>query len=241
MDILFTVLSYWDSALAVILVLSGLIFVHELGHFLANRALGVGVITFSLGMGPRLWGFTRGKTEYRMSWFPFGGFVAAVGEYDDRVEEIGFTQNEPINQRPAWHRLCMAFAGPLANLLTAWLLYWGITFTSGLAIPLPEVGAVMPDSAAAEAGLLPGDIILAVDGREVDNWNMIPLYVGDSAGKELRLDVRRNRETFTTHLTPRRMTRTNIFGEEENAWLIGIRTSGAVRHEERGFLAAGIS
>ena len=152
-SILHILVTYGIPVLAVVLVLGGLIFFHELGHFIANRIMGIGVVTFSLGMGPRLWGFKRGKTDYRLSWFPIGGYVAAVGEYSDEVEELGFTPEEAVSNRPAWQRLILAFAGPFANLLLAWLIYWGVTFATGLAVTLPVVGGVMADSAAQEAGL----------------------------------------------------------------------------------------
>ena len=103
-------LSYWDSALAIVLVFGGLIFFHELGHFIAFRTFGVGVITFSVGMGPRAWGFKRGKTDYRISWLPIGGFVAGVGEYSQDVTDtyhfevidthsLGYVLDESMRQR----------------------------------------------------------------------------------------------------------------------------------------------
>lgn len=235
MDFILHILSYWDSVLAVILVLGGLIFFHELGHFIANRVMGIGVVTFSIGMGPRLWGFRRGKTEYRLSWLPFGGYVAAVGEYSAEVEELGFTPEEAVCNRPAWQRLILAFAGPFANLLLAWLIYWGVTFAMGLAVPLPEVGGVMPNSAAQEAGLQAGDIIVSIDGRPVDAWDQVPQYVGESGGKPLAVEVKHGDDIRTVTLTPRRMVRQNMFGEEETAWLIGVQVGGAMRYEPQGF------
>ncbi|MCH5276399.1 MAG: RIP metalloprotease RseP [Desulfovibrionaceae bacterium] len=230
--------AYGVPALAVVLVLGGLIFFHELGHFIANRSMGIGVVTFSLGMGPRLWGFTRGKTEYRLSWLPIGGYVSAVGEYSDEVEELGFTAEEAVCNRPAWQRLIMAFAGPFANLLLAWLLYWGITFACGLAVTLPVVGGIMEGSAAQEAGLQPGDSIVSIDGRPVDRWGQVPQYVGESGGKTLSVGIRRGDELLALSMTPRRMARTNLFGEEESAWLIGVQASGATRYEPQGFWAS---
>jgi regulator of sigma E protease len=198
------------------------------------------VVTFSVGMGPKLWGFKRGKTEYRLSWLPFGGFVAAVGEYSDEVEELGFTRAEVGNLRPPWQRLLMAFAGPFANLLTAWLIYWGVTFSAGMGILLPEIGEVVPDSVAWEAGLRTGDVVLSVDGKPVDSWSQIPQYVGEAGGKEMVLLVGRGGETLSLSMTPRRMTRVNIFGEEEEAWLIGVKAAGTARHEKQGVLRSAV-
>ncbi len=227
--------SYWDSALAVVLVFGGLIFFHELGHFIAFRFFGVGVITFSVGMGPKLWGFKSGKTEYRLSWLPFGGYVSGVGEYSNEVESLGFTQEEAVNHRPAWQRLLIAFAGPFMNLLIAWLVYWGLTAVMGMAIALPQVGGILQDSAAMQVGLRPGDLITAIDGVDVDRWIQVPEIVGASGGKTLTVEVERGGEHLRFFLTPLHSERTNIFGEKETAWLIGVQASGAVRYEKKGF------
>jgi len=240
MDFILNVLSYWDSVLAVVLVLGGLIFFHELGHFIANRAMGIGVVTFSVGMGPRLWGFKRGKTEYRLSWLPFGGYVAAVGEYNDEVEELGFTQEEAVCNRPAWQRMIMAFAGPFANLIIAWLVYWGLAMAPGVAVPLPEVGVIQTGSPAEAAGMQVGDLILSMDGQPLDSWEQVPLLVSNSQGRQICVTVRRGEETLTLNMTPAKSERTNLFGEKESAWLIGIQPSHAVRHEPLGFGAAAV-
>jgi len=238
MDFILNIFSYWYSALAVILVFGGLIFFHELGHFLANRALGVGVITFSLGMGPRIWGFRHGKTDYRLSLFPFGGYVSAVGEYSKEFEELGFTEEEAIYNRPPWQRLVLAFSGPFANLLLALLIYFFLALFNGASIPLPQIGTVLPDSPAIEAGIQKGDIILSINGNPLDNWNQIPEFVGTSNGNPLILEVQRNEQVLSMTIIPERMMRTNIFGEEEEAWLLGVQAMGTVRHEELNFIGA---
>ncbi|HJD98189.1 RIP metalloprotease RseP [Mailhella massiliensis] len=233
-------LSYWDSALAVVLVFGGLIFFHELGHFLAFRAFKVGVITFSIGMGPKMCSFRRGKTEYRLSWLPFGGYVSGVGEYSDEVESLGFTQEEAVTSKPAWQRLIIAFAGPFMNLIIAWLIYWGLTMSMGLAVTLPQVGGIVQGSAAMEAGILPGDMITAIDDAPVDRWEQVPDTVGESGGRTLEVEVEREGKTLHFSLMPTRSERTNIFGETETAWLIGVQASGAVRYEEKGFLESAV-
>ena len=238
MDFLLTIFSYWDSALAVILVLGGLIFFHELGHFTACRLMGIGVVTFSIGMGPRLCSFHRGKTEYRLSWLPFGGYVASVGEYSDDVEELGFTPEEAITNRPALQRLLMAAAGPFANLLLAFLLYWGVAATAGMTIPLPQIGSIIPGSAAAEAGMLPGDTVLSIDGHAINEWGQIPEMVGASEGRPMQFIVKRDGQEHSLTMTPTRMDRTNMFGEQETAWMIGVGAGKAVRYEELGMFDA---
>lgn len=238
MELITTVFSHFDSAIAIILVLGGLIFIHELGHFLAFRSLGVGVVTFSIGMGPKIWGIKKGKTTYQIAAFPFGGYVASVGEYSKEVEEIGFTQEEAVNNRPAWQRMYFAFAGPFANLLTAWAIYTLLSFTSGMNILLPQVGLMLPDSPAVESGLQEKDLITAINGKTVSSWNEVPEIVNNSGGQPLTFTVDRNGTSLDFVITPKKMPRTNIFGEEEIAWLIGIQPLGTVRNEELGFSAS---
>lgn len=235
MDFLLHLLSYWDSALAVILVFGGLIFFHELGHFIANKMLGVGVITFSIGMGPKLFGFKYGKTEYRLSLLPIGGFVSAVGEYDHETESLGFSKEEALYLRPAWQRMLMAFAGPFANFVVAFVIYFGLCLTTGVSVSLPQISDPLPDSPAWAAGLRKGDTINSINGMPVSEWAQIPDMVSASGGKELTLKVTRENAGITLSLTPQRMTRTTIFGEEEEAWLIGVSPLGTVRHIPVGF------
>ncbi|WP_300923648.1 site-2 protease family protein, partial [uncultured Desulfovibrio sp.] len=152
------------TILAVIIVLGGLIFFHELGHFAVARALGMGVSTFSLGFGPKILTRKVGKTEYALSLVPLGGYVALVGESDEADIPEGFTPAESFARRPAWQRLLVVAAGPAANILLAWLLCWALAFGWGVPVLQPVVGAVTAESPAARAGLLPGDRILSIDG-----------------------------------------------------------------------------
>ena len=240
MQTLLNIFSYWDSALAVVLVLGGLIFFHELGHFIAFRVFKVGVITFSIGMGPKIWKIKRGKTEYCLSLLPFGGYVAGVGEYDDEVESLGFTKEEAVTSRAPWQRLLIAAAGPFMNLLIAWLIYWGLTAGMGLAVTQPQIGGVLPQSAAEAAGLQPGDMITAIDGVKIERWSQVPEIVGESGGKTMQVEVECEGRVQTFAMTPTRRERTNLFGETEIAWLIGVQASGAVRYEEKGLFESAL-
>ena len=240
MQTLLNIFSYWDSALAVVLVLGGLIFFHELGHFIAFRVFKVGVITFSIGMGPKIWKVKRGKTEYCLSLLPFGGYVAGVGEYDDEVESLGFTREEAVTSRAPWQRLLIAAAGPFMNLFIAWLIYWGLTAGMGLAVSQPQIGGVLPQSAAEAAGLQPGDMITAIDGVKIERWSQVPEIVGESGGKTMQVEVEREGRVQTFAMTPTRRERTNLFGETEIAWLIGVQASGAVRYEEKGLFESAL-
>jgi regulator of sigma E protease len=147
---------------SIVLLLGGLIFVHELGHFVVAKLMGVKVVRFSIGFGPRLFGVQRGETEYRIALLPLGGYVKMAG--DDPSESLapedagrGF-----LEQRP-WKRLLIAVAGPAANLIFPGVIYIALALAqNGEPAPGPVVGTVAPGTPAAEAGLLPGDRILSV-------------------------------------------------------------------------------
>src|SRR6266540_2464470 len=149
---------------AIVLFLGGLIFIHELGHFLVAKALRVKVLRFSIGFGPRMLGFRRGETEYWISAFPLGGYVKMAGDVGDEREHVapedrgrGFLEQSP------WRRLAISVAGPMANLAFPMLVYFVLAVAeNGHPTAGPFVGTVAPGSRAAAAGLRPGDKILSV-------------------------------------------------------------------------------
>lgn len=250
------------TIIAVVVVLGGLIFFHELGHFAVARGLGMGVSTFSLGFGPKILKYRKGKTEYALSLVPLGGYVALVGESDPKDLPEGFTEKESFALRPAWQRLLVVAAGPAANILLAWLLCWTLALGWGTPVLLPQVGGVVRSGPADKAGIQPGDTILSVDGAAVSNWQAMADAITRSNGKTLAVTLSRpdtapqaegsaDAQTradeaaqpeqgmvISVELTPERSIRKTIFGEEESAWLIGIRNSGAVRLVRHGFADA---
>ena len=133
---------------SIVLLLGGLIFVHEFGHFLAAKALGVKVVKFSIGFGPKILGFRRGETEYLLSILPLGGYVKMAG--DEPGAEVapedkgrGFLEARP------WKRFVIAFAGPAANLIFPVVIYFALALAqNGSNVPGPTLGTVMPGSAA---------------------------------------------------------------------------------------------
>ena len=245
------------TIIAVIIVLGGLIFFHELGHFAVSRALGMGVSTFSLGFGPKILKYKRGKTEYALSLVPLGGYVALVGESDEADIPEGFSKEESFALRPAWQRLLVVAAGPTANIVLAWLLCWGLAFGWGTPVLLPQVGAVTENSPAARAGLRPGDRILSVNGQTVESWEAMSDAIARSDGRPMRLEVERvapgaavqtppdaddrrgqdltANDRLALELTAERATRKTIFGENETAWLIGVRAAGSVATHPESF------
>ncbi len=157
---------------AFLLLLGPLIFIHEFGHFIVAKLFGIRVLVFSLGFGPRLVGWKRGHTDYRISAIPLGGYVKMLGENPD--EELSGSGEEFLSRsKPV--RFAVLVMGAVMNLLLAVFIYWGM-FISGIEEPAfrrdpAVVGSVQEASPAAEAGIRPGDVILAMGDREVPDWD----------------------------------------------------------------------
>lgn len=226
------------SVLAIVLVLGGLIFFHELGHFLAAKAFRVGVKTFSLGFGPRLFGIRKGTTEYQVAALPLGGFVSMVGESDPADIPEPFTEQDSFSLRPPWQRLIIIVAGPLFNLILAVLLYWGLFYVHGQEYLLPEVGTVGQNSPAEAAGLRGGDVILSVNGSPISRWDDLVRTVMTSKGREMILVLERNGETLSVTAKPQPFERKTLFGETRTSWAIGITPSGSMGAVSFGFFEA---
>src|SRR5512134_109633 len=163
---------------AFLLVLGVLVFVHELGHFLAARRIGVRVLTFSLGFGPKLLSFKRGDTEYCVSAIPLGGYVKMAGENPDDARTGAADE---FLSKSKWERFQVLIMGPVMNLalaivVMALVLYQGAAqaaFSSRPAV----IGSIEPDSVAAAAGIRRGDLIVSVDGKTTDTWDRFALAV----------------------------------------------------------------
>jgi regulator of sigma E protease len=217
-------LTYVVSALV---ALGALIFIHELGHFLVAKAVGVGVERFSLGFGPRLWSLRRGETEYCVSIVPLGGYVKMTGEEAHGEDLIHPTTAAPIDRaksfatKSLWARALIVFAGPGMNFVLAALIFSLIFAVVGVPVFPTVVGRLTPDGAAAQAGLRPRDEVVAVAGRPVRHWGELEERVARSEGRPLALSVRRDGELREVSVTPRRIPTKTPFGEPSEAWSIG--------------------
>ena len=199
------------TLLAFAFVLGVLIFVHELGHFVMARRVGIRVLKFSLGFGPRLIGFTRGDAEYVISAIPLGGYVKMAGENPDDPRS---GKDDEFLSKTKWQRFQVLIMGPLMNLILAVLVTAGVLM-NGAEIPAiqskpPVVGQVTPGSPALNAGIQPGDRIVSVAGRETETWEQFFIAVGTRAGSETDLVLLRNGKEIPVKVTPTPQTRFEI-------------------------------
>ncbi len=211
-----------------VVVLGILIFFHELGHFLVAKHFGVKVLKFSLGFGPKLIGKKIGETEYLISLFPLGGYVKMLGENGDEGDEPLTPQEEmkSFSNKHPLKRIAIVAAGPLFNLFLALLIFCGFFLIAGTQVMIPEIGQVREGSPADKAGLLKGDVIVAIEGTPLETWAKIKDVVQDSAGKPLQFTVKRRDESLTVTVIPEISVTKNIFGEEIKSALIGIIAAG---------------
>lgn len=221
------------SILAAVVGLGVLIVFHEFGHFLFAKLSGVGVLTFSVGFGPKLWVKKKGETEYALSAFPLGGYVKMVGE--DPEEEVKAVDLErSFAHKSLLKRTAIVAAGPGFNLLLAVFLLMVVFLFYGVPVLSNLVGAVEPDSPAAQAGIQKGDRIVAVDGEAVTAWDDLSSAIKQSGGQPLALRVQRSGEEMAMTVQPRKREVKNIFGELKEDWMIGIGSQVSIEKGDPG-------
>ncbi|ACN14823.1 membrane-associated zinc metalloprotease [Desulforapulum autotrophicum HRM2] len=218
------------SLVAFVVVLGVLIFFHELGHFLVARFFGVGVETFSLGFGPKIYRKKIGLTEYCLSIIPLGGYVKMVGEdpstqIPDKDRSLSFTHKR------LYQKSLIVAAGPIFNFVLAVLIFYVLFQVSGSYYVRPVVGTVADDSPALSAGVKPGDLITAIDGVAVESWDEMVALIGNSRAEKLDFLINRSGQTLNIPIVPEQTTATNIFGESIKKPMIGISSAGDVVHE----------
>lgn len=190
------------TILAFLVLLGVLITVHELGHFIVAKLVGVRVLTFSIGFGPKLVSFRRGETEYRVALLPFGGYVRMYG--DDVNEPVPAAErHRAFLEKPIPHKMAIAVAGPVANLLLPLVLFFAVSVGSET-VPAATVGTLLPGEPAAAAGLLPGDTITAVDGEAIADFGDLIAAIGARPNTDTTLSVQRpGQGVLTLHVTPK--------------------------------------
>jgi regulator of sigma E protease len=191
------------TVLAFLFVLGVLIFVHELGHFMAARRVGVKVLTFSLGFGPKLLKVKRGDTEYCISAVPLGGYVKMAGE---SPEDPRSGAPDEFMSKTKWERFQILIMGPVMNILLA-VVVLAIVLAQGAEIPAfeeksPLVGAVERGSVAERAGLQRGDRLLTVAGEDVPTWRDVDMAIGTRPNRDIAITYDRGGRTESVTVRP---------------------------------------
>ncbi len=218
LDIVWFVVSF-------VVVLGFLIFVHELGHFILAKLMGVGVKKFSLGFGPKIVSKKVGMTEYMISWIPLGGYVKMVGEEPDAELDASLIPLS-YSHKGVGKRALIILAGPLFNVLFAVVIFFSLFQFAGLPIMEPEVGELQEGMAAQASGMRPGDRVVSINGKPVRAWSDMAALITESEGRSLGFEILRDDRTFLVEITPQLVPSQNIWGEEVEKFAIGITASG---------------
>ena len=210
-----------------------LIFFHELGHFILAKLVGVKVLKFSLGFGPKMIGKKIGETEYLISAFPLGGYVKPLGE--EPGEEL--TEEEKpraFTYQPVWKRMAIVLAGPVFNLVLAFLIFFAfLSLKHPVEIPdfdalSPKIVNVSVDSPAMRAGLRVNDMVTAINGKDISTWIEMEGIILENPGKEVSLQVQRDETVVDIKVTPEPDTITDADGNEIVVGRIGISRTASI-------------
>lgn len=222
-----------------LVVLTLVVFFHELGHYLVGRWCGIRALTFSIGFGPEICGRTdRRGTRWRLSAIPLGGYVKFLGDETaastpDRDSLAEMTPEERRHSFPGASlpaRAATVFAGPLANFVLAIAVFSAMFYLHGRMIADPVVAQVQPQSAAAAAGIQPGDRFLSIDGNPTRTFDDVRRYVSQRPGVPIKVTLDRHGKDVSLSLTPRPTDIKDRFGNTMNVGLIGVVTDNDVAH-----------
>ncbi len=223
------------NILIIIITLGVLVFFHELGHLMTAKYYGIGVKVFSLGFGPKITARTFRGTEYRLSLIPLGGYVSFKDDdTDDNDNTITF------DGASTWVRSLVVLAGPVANMILAFVLFWGVFWYNGLSVLSPVVGDVLPESPAQKAQIQAGDTILKIAGVKISDWDEVISEVASSQGSPFEMTLLRNEKEIVLNVTPELRTKQTIFGETKTVGFVGINPKGPWLTRELNVIEAAV-
>lgn len=204
------------SILVAILVFGLIILIHEFGHFIIAKKCGIGVLEFSIGMGPRLCSFVRGETRYSIKVFPFGGSCMMLGEDENESDPRAF------NNKSVWARIAVIAAGPVFNFILAFLLALVIIHTVGY--DSPKLTGVIDGLPAKEQGMQAGDVIMRLNKEPVVVYRDVTMYMYMHPSEPVDVEFKRTLESGATEVRTVRLV--PRYSEEYNSYMLGIQTSG---------------
>lgn len=209
-----------------IVVLSVLVFVHEWGHYIAARSVGIAIEVFSIGFGREIWGFNDKRgTRWKVSLIPLGGYVRMMGDTPEAEAKLSAAEREKsFFSKNVYARMWVVVAGPLVNFVFAAMILAGLMMYGEQRI-LPVVGEVMEESAAAEAGLQTGDRVVSLAGEQLGDWTAMSAVIEVNGGKTIPAVVLRDGTEITLNVTPKSIETRNVFGESKTIGILGVRSA----------------
>ncbi len=230
-------------ALPFLVALTVIVFIHELGHFLVARWCGVDVEAFSIGFGREIFGwYDRHGTRWKVAWIPLGGYVRFRGDANAAsmpdAEALQRAKSEPGNfhGKPLWQRAAVVAAGPIANFILAIAIFTLAFMFVGRPVIEPRIDEVLPGSAAEQAGILKGDVIVSVDGSEIEDFTGLQQAVMSRAGEPLPVVILRNGEKINLEVTPQLREEPDNFGGKVRLGMLGVKRDpqGPINYERMG-------
>ncbi len=217
------------SLLIFLIVLSVLIVVHEFGHFMVAKKMGIRVERFALGFGPKILSFKKKETEYALCLVPLGGYVKLAG---DTWDEFKGKPEEYLSRSPR-ERAGVIFFGPLLNYIMGFLCFY-LVLVLGFPSLTAKVGGLIEGYPAALAGIKVGDEVIAIDSKEVNTWEELQANIRNKKGPAVEMVVLRNQKELKFKIIPRQEKVKNIFGQQESISLAGIKPEGEVIYIKHG-------
>ncbi len=211
------------DVVAFLIVISIIVLIHEFGHFIVAKKLGVKVEKFSLGFGPKIFGKKAGETEYVVSALPLGGYVKLLGE--DPSEELPpEDQKRSYSNLPPYKKFLIIFCGPFFNFILA-LIIFTIIFMAGRPVLKSVIGGVIKGHPAAKAGLKKGDVITGINGTKIKSWQSLSKYIQKYGKTTITLAIKEGKKSYFVKLKPVVATGLNVFGQKTKRYIIGIYPS----------------
>ena len=224
------------TILAFVLVIGPLVFIHEMGHYLAGRMFGIKADAFAIGFGREVAGWTdRRGTRWKVGWLPLGGYVKFAGDMNavgqPSAEWLALPaeeRNATFQAKPVWQRAIVVAAGPFVNFVAAIVILAGFAMAYGDGRTPTVIGRVEPGTPAAKVGLRAGDRIVALGGRRVETFDDMVRFAKIRAGEPIRVDYQRGGVAASTGLTVGTQVERDRFGNDYRTGLLGIRSSEPV-------------
>ncbi|MBQ7673965.1 MAG: RIP metalloprotease RseP [Alphaproteobacteria bacterium] len=231
-------MTFFYYLISFLVIINVIVIVHELGHYIAAKKIGVKIVKFSVGMGPEIWGFDdKEGTHWCFSWLPIGGYVMTLGDADPSSSTEDTEGYEKLSEedkkrsiisKSNWEKMLFAFGGPLANYVYAFVVVFLMAFFYGVPKYEPVVGEVLKNSAAERAGMLAGDRVVSVDGQKVEKYRDILVHLSMSEQDDASFLIEREGKLLSINVTPEITIKKKIIGGDKKTKLFGIKSKSPV-------------